>query len=133
MCEVQERLKRFIAEQGISMIQFEKECGLSNGAGAKISSNVRKSTLDRISNGFPSLNIEWLMTGKEPMLRDMTIHQSGHHNVLGACNHIEEACDRALQTLCEQQRLRIEALEGQLKNERITNERLWAMLEKLTK
>lgn len=67
------------------------------------------------------------------MLRDMTIHQNGHHNIVGACNHIEEACDRALKTLCEQQRLRIEDLEAQLKNERVTNERLWAMLDKFAK
>lgn len=67
---VKERLLQFIAHKGINKTTFEKKCGLSNDAVGKMGENTRSSTLDKISNTYPDLNIIWLKTGVGEMLID---------------------------------------------------------------
>lgn len=63
-----ERAKEFIAYKSMTPKQFEQAVGLSNGAFSKLSDSTRKSTLDRISNAFPELNIPWLIDGIGEMI-----------------------------------------------------------------
>ena len=63
-----ERILKFIGYLGISISEFERVCGLSNGAVSKMGDNTRMSTLDRLSNSYPDLNISWLRTGEGEML-----------------------------------------------------------------
>lgn len=62
---INERLRLFIGSKKLTVQQFESLCGLSNGSVAKISDNVRTSTLEKISNFFPDLDIDWLRTGRK--------------------------------------------------------------------
>jgi len=71
---IQERLKLFLQEKGLSFKQFELACGLGNGTAARISEKTRETIVIRISNAFPGLNTSWLMTGEGEMLRH-TIEQ----------------------------------------------------------
>lgn len=64
----QKRLNQYIEMKGLSVRDFERKCGLSNGSASKIAENSRKSTFDRISTSCPELNIDWLLTGKGEMI-----------------------------------------------------------------
>lgn len=64
-----ERAKEFINYKSLTAKQFEQIVGLSNGAFSKLSDSIRKSTVDRISNAFPDLNTNWLLTGEGEMLK----------------------------------------------------------------
>ena len=63
-----ERVFAFIDYLGISTSEFERLCGLSNGAVSKMGDNTRMSTLDRISKAYPQINVNWLRTGEGDML-----------------------------------------------------------------
>lgn len=63
-----ERILQFIVYLGISVSEFERSCNLSNGAVSKMGDNTRRSTLNKICNVYPQLNIDWLLTGKGDML-----------------------------------------------------------------
>lgn len=74
---VKDRLLEFISYLGISVRQFEKNVGLSNG----YVNNIRKSTnkIDEIKTSYPELNIEWLIFGKGKMLN--SVHEEApKHN-----------------------------------------------------
>lgn len=61
-----ERILQFIEKKGITVQQFERQCGLSNGSVNKMGNYTRVQTLEKISNTFPDLDIDWLRTGKKP-------------------------------------------------------------------
>ena len=61
-----ERLRQFIGNKGITVQQFEKACGLSNGAVKRMGNYTKLETLDKMSTAFPDLDIDWLRTGKMP-------------------------------------------------------------------
>lgn len=66
---LKERVLLFIASIGLTKAQFEKVAGLSNGFVDKCGDNTRITSLDKISNKFPQLNMTWLRTGEGPMLK----------------------------------------------------------------
>lgn len=63
-----ERIIDFINYLGISIAEFERFCGLSNGSVAKMGENTRVSTISRISKKYPLLNTDWIRTGRGEML-----------------------------------------------------------------
>lgn len=63
-----ERVLTFIDYLGVSTSEFERYCGLSNGAVSKMGDNTRMATLDRISKAYPQINVNWLRTGEGNML-----------------------------------------------------------------
>lgn len=65
---LKERILEYIAYKEIDKAAFERNCGLSNDAVGKMGENTRKSTLDKISNAYPELNLIWLKTGIGNML-----------------------------------------------------------------
>lgn len=68
--DLKSRLIEFIDYKGLSVQSFELQCGLSNGAVSKMGNNTRRSTIDKISNSYPELNTNWLLTGEGGMLLD---------------------------------------------------------------
>ena len=62
------RILQFIEYKGITVQEFEKRAGLSNASVSKMGDNTRTSTLDKISNSYPELNVSWLRTGEGEML-----------------------------------------------------------------
>ena len=65
---LRERLLDYIAYKGIDKATLERKSGLSNDAVNKMGDNTRVSTLDRISNAYPDMNIAWLKTGVGEMI-----------------------------------------------------------------
>lgn len=65
---LQNRLIKFISYKGMTVRAFEDSVGLSNGAVSKMGENTRRSTLDKISNTYPDLNMIWVRTGEGEML-----------------------------------------------------------------
>lgn len=65
---VKERILQFINYKGITIQTFELSTGLSNGAVSKMGDGTRRSTLEKISNYYPELNTNWLLTGVGEML-----------------------------------------------------------------
>lgn len=78
---MKERILFMINELGLSVAEFERICDISNGAVSKMGDNTRKSTLDKISNAFPRINRNWLLTGEGEMLKDKptSIIQNNQH------------------------------------------------------
>lgn len=69
MSNLQARLLDVIEYLGIKKAQFEKNAGLSNGFVDKAGNNTRETSLDKISNTYPQININWLRTGEGKMLK----------------------------------------------------------------
>lgn len=65
-----ERLVEFIRTMGLSVAQFERRAGLSNGYVRNFKGVFGSNKLDMIANAFPRLNRQWMMTGKGEMLKD---------------------------------------------------------------
>lgn len=73
--KMNDRLKRFLDYQGMSVRQFETTIGSSDGKIAKFltsNSSLKSDTLNQIMENFPQLSIEWLLTGKGDMLKPST-------------------------------------------------------------
>lgn len=78
---LRERVILFIEHENLNKAEFERLVGLSNDAVSKMTDNTRKSTLDKISNVFPELNIAWLKTGEGEMLKTGDVNIKGNSNI----------------------------------------------------
>lgn len=78
---LRDRLLLYIDSERLTKAEFERLVGLSNDAVSKMTDNTRKSTLDKISNKFPSLNIAWLKTGIGEMTTKGNINITGSNNI----------------------------------------------------
>ena len=70
--KMNDRLRKFLDFQGISVRQFEAMIGSSDGKIAKFmatNSSLKSDTLSKIMEVFPQLSIEWLITGEGEMLK----------------------------------------------------------------
>lgn len=67
-----DRMRRFIAQKGLTVRAFELTVGLSNGAVSKMGDDTRSATIDKISEVYPELSRSWLMTGEGEMLTSAT-------------------------------------------------------------
>lgn len=65
---LRDRLIQFIKSQHLTVSKFEQIVGLSNGAVSRTNEKIRQRTLTSISDKFPFLNIDWLITGEGDML-----------------------------------------------------------------
>jgi transcriptional regulator with XRE-family HTH domain len=65
------RVLEFCKYRNIAISRFEKECGLSNGYFNKVKNRPSLDKLHNISEAFPLLNTDWLLTGEGEMLRDV--------------------------------------------------------------
>lgn len=65
---IQKRLNEYLKSKSLTYKDFETQCGLSNGAAAKLSEKSRKTTFDRLVERT-DLNVGWLLTGEGEMLK----------------------------------------------------------------
>ena len=65
---VKERIKAFITHEGISIREFERRCGMSNGYMAVLRHAPGADKLSAIFAAFPQLSRTWLLTGEGDML-----------------------------------------------------------------
>lgn len=69
---VKERLKEFLRESNIKAVDFCNAIGVSSGFIAGMRESIQPSKLKTIATNYPSLNIEWLLTGVGEMLKSAT-------------------------------------------------------------
>ena len=65
--DVNGRIMEFISAKGLSVAEFERLCGLSNGYVRKVKDSLGKRGLSDILRKFPDLNSDWLLTGNGDM------------------------------------------------------------------
>ena len=73
---VNSRILEFVSAKGLSVAEFERLCGLSNGYVRKVKDSLGKRGLSDILRKFPDLNSDWLLTGKGEMLLPNLTQQS---------------------------------------------------------
>lgn len=65
---IKDRLIKFLAHLNIGQGKFEKNCGLSNGTVNNIKGGgITTQKVEKILLTYPSLNIDWLITGRGEM------------------------------------------------------------------
>lgn len=67
---VKDRLLEFIKSTGMSVNRFEQEWGVSGGYVKNISKGIGNDHLERLCQIYPSLDLNWLFTGKGRMLKE---------------------------------------------------------------
>lgn len=72
-----DRIYEFCRQKGISILGFEKACGLSNGYVSSIRTSVGLRSLDSIMKAFPELNRDWLLYGEGEMLNENVVIPRG--------------------------------------------------------
>ena len=88
---VKERLIQFIGYLHIGQGKFEKNCGLPNAYVTNIRVSVTPKKLQQITDRYPELNADWLLTGEGEMLKGGVVQTAnGDHNtqVAGTGNSV---------------------------------------------
>lgn len=72
MDNIKERLLQVIDHEKISVSQFERRSGLSNGYIKNIRKSISTDKLDGILRAFPDINRDWLIHGEGDMISEST-------------------------------------------------------------
>ncbi len=72
MDNIKERLLQIIEHEKISVSQFERRSGLSNGYIKNIRKSISTDKLDGILRAFPDINRDWLIRGEGDMISEST-------------------------------------------------------------
>lgn len=79
------RLLDFLTYLSIGQTVFEKKVGISNGYVNNVKNSIGSEIISKISDVYPELSTEWLLTGKGEMLRNnQQIGDIAHSTVVGA-------------------------------------------------
>lgn len=82
---MKDRLRKVIDYYNITTNNFSQKIGVSEGTIRKVmtqNTTLRSDTLDKISQNFADINIDWLVTGRGEMLRKNIIQSiDGNHNI----------------------------------------------------
>lgn len=65
---VKERIIEFVKAKQITVREFERQCGLSNGYVNAMRKGLGTEKLNNVLTIFPELNRDWLLYGEGPML-----------------------------------------------------------------
>lgn len=101
--DTKSRLKQFIEYLNITVAEFERSTGLSNGYIRNISKSIQPDKAQNISNVYPQLNMGWVLTGEGEMLK--TENEGPKTEVL----HLQELIKTQAETISSQ-KLLIETL-----------------------
>lgn len=123
---IKERLVLFTKSQNISRSELERKSCLSNGYINNIRNGMGADKVENILRAFPTLNRDWLLTGKGEMLNP-SISQSvnGSHNTTVAGNGNQVNVSALIEELAAQRKLTEKAQEQV--------DRLLSLMEKMYK
>ena len=68
---VKNRVKEFIRAEGMKIIDFEKSLGVGNGYVNSIKKGIGSDKIDLIIELYSNLNIDWLITGRGEMYKEV--------------------------------------------------------------
>lgn len=105
-----ERLRIYIEHKGISYNSFDKSIGASNGyIGKQLKNNasIGSDIIEKISETYKDLNIEWLITGSGDMIVDSKMTQLHEPEII--YNKAQTICK-----LCQEKDKRIADLQNQI-------------------
>lgn len=129
-----DRLLDFIKQEGVTIAEFERLTGLSNGYIMKMkrrNSEFGYGQIRKIITSCPSLSESWLLTGNGPMLKNTTIrqennenavaqnfgtiHNTSHHSAAADANHyVPRATYDDLMDKCHQLERRVHELTDEI-------------------
>lgn len=148
MSTAKTRLLDYLRHLGIGQQKFEKSIGMSNGWCSKSGDSIRASTLEKIQDVYPELNISWLVSGVGNMLNtpgknegtlDMNAKDTTNSintQVAGNGNHVNNTngtpVDRFLDELAAQMEITRET-QKQLDKSQEQMDRLISIIEQLNK
>ncbi len=69
---VKERIIEFVKAKQITVREFERQCGLSNGYVNAMRKGLGSEKLNNVLTIFPELNRDWLLYGEGPMLASVS-------------------------------------------------------------
>lgn len=72
---IKERFTLFLKYLGIGQGKFEKITDIGNGTINNIKDGISTPKLAKISEAYPELNIEWLITGNGTMLKTSQVSE----------------------------------------------------------
>ena len=141
MNTLQDRLNSFLEYLQIPMQAFERQCGIGQGLGSRLSNRSYATTFKRIEDAYPQLNINWLKTGEGQMLNtrpnvDIDLDLNLHDHSQFAMRDITNIGEANVQIAILQERInslekelrekdkRIEELNTSLERERKMNDYL---------
>ena len=75
MTNVKQRLLSFLKDKSIGQTKFEQAAGISRGYVTNIKGSIGSDILNKISNAYPDLNTDWLLTGVGKMLKEGSIDE----------------------------------------------------------
>ena len=113
---MKDRIKQFIDHKHLSVREFERNCGISNGLIKNMEKSFGKKTQRKIFDAYPELNPEWLILGTGEMLRT----PQNSINILNGDNNTNNGQISVLENNVEQLKNENEALKaenGQLKSQ----------------
>lgn len=108
--DLKQRLLTYIQSVGMSVAEFERTAGLSNGYIKNFKGSLGVDKLENLLQAFPELSYEWLVRGEGDMLRSSVKQTSNGDyspNVNGSGNSVNSsaAVDRFLEELSAQRKL----------------------------
>lgn len=108
--DLKQRLLTYIQGLGMSVAEFERTAGLSNGYIKNFKGSLGVDKLENLLRAFPDLSYEWLVRGEGDMLKASVKQTStGDYspNVNGSGNSVNSSAvvDRFLEELSAQRKL----------------------------
>lgn len=131
---IRDRIRNFAKTQDLSVRQFERRASLSNGFVGSMTGGITTEKLLQISNAFPTLNVEWLLTGEGPMLKDAPLVNQTNVNGPNTANVGTQGREvTELEAKLREKDLEIVHLQNQLQDAKEWNLKLFELLKSAQK
>lgn len=103
---LKDRLIEFIDYLNISRLAFEQSIEKSNGWASKPGNTLRDDVRAKLTEVYPQLNINWLLTGEGTMLKNgsqIVQHNQNGDNINGKTVKVtKDSSDKLIEVILEQ-------------------------------
>lgn len=103
---IKDRIMEYAKEKHITIREFERKSGLSNGYINSIRKGLGVEKLENVLKSFPDLNRDWLLYGEGTMLIDSSTSNGSHSSQAvgeGATANNSEGVKECLEIIRKQQ------------------------------